>query len=145
MLTLAGYTRLSERDEWTLTPGGKYFFTRNMSSIVAFAVGEKYQPGNGFNIIGAHTDSPCPKLKPVSAIAKGGFLSVGRPGVAFITCHVALHHKVCNSCQLSKSSGHLPNKAEAKGVGTRPTRGGAAPRVTSNAGPAKLCRHELGT
>ena len=77
MLTEAGYTKLSERDEWDLKPGGKYFFTRNMSSIVAFAVGEKYVPGNGFNIIGAHTDSPCPKLKPVSAVSKGGFLGVG--------------------------------------------------------------------
>ena len=77
MLTEAGFTRLSERDEWTLKPGGRYFFTRNMSSIVAFAVGEKYAPGNGFNIIGAHTDSPCPKLKPVSAVKKGGFLGVG--------------------------------------------------------------------
>ena len=77
MLTEAGFTRLSERDEWALKPGGRYFFTRNMSSIVAFAVGEKYAPGNGFNIIGAHTDSPCPKLKPVSAVKKGGFLGVG--------------------------------------------------------------------
>ena len=77
MLTQAGFTRLSERDEWDLKPGGKYFFTRNMSSIVAFAVGEKYEPGNGFNIIGARTDSPCPKLKPVSAVTKGGFLGVG--------------------------------------------------------------------
>jgi len=77
MLAAAGYKRLSERDEWKLEPGGKYYFTRNMSSIVAFAVGDKYQPGNGFNIIGAHTDSPCPKLKPVSAVTKGGFLTVG--------------------------------------------------------------------
>lgn len=77
LLIAAGYTRLSERDEWELKPGGKYFFTRNMSSVVAFAVGDKYEPGNGFNIIGAHTDSPCPKLKPVSAIKKGGFLNVG--------------------------------------------------------------------
>jgi aspartyl aminopeptidase len=77
MLSEAGFVRLSERDEWELQKGGRYFFTRNMSSIVAFAVGEKYTPGNGFNIIGAHTDSPCPKLKPVSAVTKGGFLQVG--------------------------------------------------------------------
>ena len=38
-LEAAGFVRLSERDEWNLVPGGKYFFTRNMSSIVAFAVG----------------------------------------------------------------------------------------------------------
>ena len=77
MLTAAGYTRLSERDEWDLKRGGKYFFTRNASSVVAFAVGEKYEPGAGFAIVGAHTDSPCPKLKPVSAVRKGGFLGVG--------------------------------------------------------------------
>ena len=60
-----------------MRPGGKYFFTRNMSAVCAFAVGKKHVPGSGFVIIGAHTDSPCPKLKPVSAVKKGGFLGVG--------------------------------------------------------------------
>lgn len=76
-LQKAGYLQLSEKAEWSLEAGGKYFFTRNFSSIVAFAVGEKYVSGNGFLIIGAHTDSPCPKLKPVSKVTKHGFLEVG--------------------------------------------------------------------
>ncbi|KAK9867959.1 hypothetical protein WJX84_005015 [Apatococcus fuscideae] len=56
-LVAAGFQKLSERAEWNLQPGGRYFFTRNMSTLVAFAIGAQYQPGNGFHMLGAHTDS----------------------------------------------------------------------------------------
>nr|CAB3479548.1 unnamed protein product [Digitaria exilis] len=36
----AGFKLLSESDDWDLQPGGRYFFTRNMSCLVAFAIGE---------------------------------------------------------------------------------------------------------
>lgn len=73
----AGYEQVSEREDWKLEVGNRYFFTRNHSTIVAFAIGKKYVAGNGFHIIGAHTDSPCLKLKPVSKVTKGGYLEVG--------------------------------------------------------------------
>ncbi|KAG5537146.1 hypothetical protein RHGRI_024547 [Rhododendron griersonianum] len=76
-LRSAGYEQVSEREDWSLEAGKKYFFTRNHSTIVAFAIGKKYVAGNGFHIIGAHTDSPCLKLKPVSKVLKGGYLEVG--------------------------------------------------------------------
>lgn len=61
-------------DDSALSPGGKYYFTRNKSTLVAFTVGANYQPGNGFKIIGSHTDSPNLKVKPYSkrTTAKGG-------------------------------------------------------------------------
>lgn len=44
--------------------------------MVAFAIGAKYAPGNGFHMIGAHTDSPCLKLKPKSKGMKSDFLTI---------------------------------------------------------------------
>ncbi|KAE8705203.1 aspartyl aminopeptidase [Hibiscus syriacus] len=72
-----GYEQVLEREDWMLEAGKRYFFTRNYSTIVAFAIGKKYVAGNGFHIVGAHTDSPCLKLKPVSEVKKAGFLEVG--------------------------------------------------------------------
>ncbi|XP_021690228.2 probable aspartyl aminopeptidase isoform X2 [Hevea brasiliensis] len=72
-----GYVQVSEREDWKLEPGKRYFFTRNHSTIVAFAIGKRYVAGNGFYVVGAHTDSPCIKLKPISKVTKGGFLEVG--------------------------------------------------------------------
>ncbi|KAJ4821865.1 hypothetical protein Tsubulata_038438 [Turnera subulata] len=76
-LKKAGYEQVSEREDWNLVAGKRYFFTRNHSTIVAFAIGKKYVAGNGFYIVGAHTDSPCLKLKPVSKVTKAGYLEVG--------------------------------------------------------------------
>ena len=76
----AGYKYISESEDWTgkLELGGKYFSTRNQTSIVAFAVGKAFNPAtSGFNITAAHTDSPCLKVKPVSKITTGSFLQVG--------------------------------------------------------------------
>lgn len=75
-----GYQRLSERMEWSrsqLKPNSKYYFTRNQSTIVAFAIGGKYKAGNGFKVIGAHTDSPDLRIKPNSAQTSQGYEQVG--------------------------------------------------------------------
>jgi aspartyl aminopeptidase len=76
-LLAAGFVEIRETDSWELKPSGKYFFTRNYSTIVAFAVGSKYLPSNGVSIIGCHTDSPCPMLKPVSKVIKSGYPGLG--------------------------------------------------------------------
>lgn len=78
-LETAGFKAIKEREAWSsrLDPGGKYYLTRNGTSIVAFAIGKKWKPGNPIGMIGAHTDSPCLRIKPVSKREKDGFLQVG--------------------------------------------------------------------
>jgi len=63
-----GFKQLSKREKFKgkLEAGGLYYYTINKSALVAFAVGKNYVPGNGFKIIGGHTDSPNLKVKPCS-------------------------------------------------------------------------------
>lgn len=77
-LKAAGFKKLSERDTWTLERGGKYFVERNGSSMIAFAVGERYEPGNGVAMIAGHIDALCAKLKPISNLrTNAGYVQLG--------------------------------------------------------------------
>lgn len=78
-LEQAGFERLEEKESWSdrCKPGGKYFLTRNASTILAFAIGKKWRPGHPVAMIGAHTDSPTLRVKPVSKKESNGFLQVG--------------------------------------------------------------------
>lgn len=74
-LEAAGYRRLQETDTWQLEPGERVYVTRNDSSIVALQL-----PEAGFSslrMIGAHTDSPCLRLKPNAAQTAAGWLQLG--------------------------------------------------------------------
>ena len=69
-LEAAGYTRLSEGERWALEPNGRYYVTRNQSSIIAFRLPER---GVGhFQVVASHGDSPSFKLKPASARSAEG-------------------------------------------------------------------------
>ena len=71
-LKSSGFTQIYESDPWNLEPGKKYFYTRNNSCIIAFNVGQKFNPEEScFKIIGAHTDSPSLRIAPNSYNPKG--------------------------------------------------------------------------
>lgn len=66
VLAEAGFLELSERCPWEIVPGGKYYVTRNASSLIAIQIpgGEKVQRDiNGFHIVASHSDSPTFKVK----------------------------------------------------------------------------------
>lgn len=65
------FEELSDANPWRISPLGRYFVTKNNTTIMAFAVGGKYKPGNGFAIIGSHTDSLAPRVKPTSRLHSG--------------------------------------------------------------------------
>ncbi len=58
----AGYAALNAADAWQLTAGGKYYFTANDSTLVAFRL--PAGAPTGFMVSASHSDAPCFKLKP---------------------------------------------------------------------------------
>lgn len=79
-LIKAGFKEIFERSNWKneeINTKGKYFVTRNASSLIAFTVGGDFVNGNGISIVGAHTDSPCLRIKPISKKNSEGFIQVG--------------------------------------------------------------------
>ena len=77
-LSDAGFERLEEGQRWALQPGGRYLVTRNDSSLIAFVVplsGELAE--QGWRMVGAHTDSPCLKVKPNPERNKHGYFQLG--------------------------------------------------------------------
>ena len=61
MLVQAGFSQLLESQPWDLQPGGRYYTTRGMSSLIAFQVPKA--DFHGFSVIAPHGDSPCFKVK----------------------------------------------------------------------------------
>lgn len=55
------YVQLQEGTKWQLEKGGRYFVTRNDSSLLAFRIPKK--ENHGFMITASHSDSPCFKVK----------------------------------------------------------------------------------
>ncbi|MDH1012067.1 M18 family aminopeptidase [Pseudomonas nicosulfuronedens] len=73
----AGYQRLDERDAWRTEAGGRYYVTRNDSSLIAFKLGTALLLENGLRLVGAHTDSPCLRVKPNPELVRNGYWQLG--------------------------------------------------------------------
>ena len=71
----AGFVRLDELEPWD-AGAGSFFIIRD-GALIAWVVPEGAGPTTGFNILGAHTDSPSFKLKPNPTTGAHGWLQAG--------------------------------------------------------------------
>ena len=74
-LEAAGFARLDELEPWD-GGAGSFFIIRD-GALIAWVVPRNAGPTTGFNILGAHTDSPSFKLKPKPTTGAHGWLQAG--------------------------------------------------------------------
>jgi len=72
-----GFVALAEHERWQLRAGGRYYVTRNDSSLIAFVLGNDNVIETGMHMAGAHTDSPCLKIKPNPEMQRHGCFQLG--------------------------------------------------------------------
>lgn len=76
-LEQAGFKRLEESQAWGTLSAGRYFVTRNDSSIIAFTLADKPLSETGMRMVGAHTDSPCLRVKPKPELTRHSLFQLG--------------------------------------------------------------------
>jgi aspartyl aminopeptidase len=75
-LSAAGYEPLQADDVWELSPGDRHYLVRGGGSLVAFEVGRTSPALGGYRVIGAHTDSPNLRVKPLPEVLAHGYQQV---------------------------------------------------------------------
>jgi len=69
----AGFRECREDELWALSPGDRRLVVRNGGSLVAFQVGSESPVEGGFRIVGAHSDSPNLRAKPLADVTAHGY------------------------------------------------------------------------
>ena len=71
-----GFQELKQSERWNLEKGGKYYVKKNDTAIFGFVIGETPLDQSGFNMISAHSDSPCFRIKPNPEMLADGVLKL---------------------------------------------------------------------
>ena len=76
-----GYEELYENEPWNhISENGKYFVTKNDSSLIAFKINEELDNSTGFNIVATHSDSPSFTIKSHPEIFDNNYLKLNTNG-----------------------------------------------------------------
>lgn len=77
LLTQNGFVQLKETDFWKELLPGKYWVLRDDATLAAFTLTGSALEKTGLRLAGAHTDSPCLKVKPHPVRQKDNTLQLG--------------------------------------------------------------------
>lgn len=79
LLAAQGFQILDEAQSWQLTPGGRYCVIRNGTSLIAFTLPSLAATSisGGMRMVGAHTDSPCLRVKPQPDLRANNYVQLG--------------------------------------------------------------------
>ncbi len=81
-----GYIELREGSVWKLEPEGKYYVTRNDTSIIAFHIGNALEDYS-FNIAASHSDFPTFKVKEKAGLeVKKKYIKLNTEGYGGMIC-----------------------------------------------------------
>ena len=89
-LEARGFSRLAEADLWDHAAGSRHYVIRNEGSLIAFEVGAESPAAAGFRILGAHTDSPNLRVKPLPDVDAQGYHQLGVEPYGMVLLHTWL-------------------------------------------------------
>ena len=108
----AGAEELKENESWNCEAGKSYYVIRNDSSIIGFKIpSQENAKASAFNIVAAHTDSPCLKLKPMKKDKVGNYQQWGVEIYGGVLLNSWLDRDLCLSGRVSYvQNGELNHK-----------------------------------
>ncbi|HEB69057.1 MAG TPA: M18 family aminopeptidase, partial [Desulfobulbus sp.] len=77
ILRASDFQQLEESGPWNRLDPGKYFIVHQDGGLIAFVLTDAPLDQTGLRIAGAHTDSPCLKVKPQPLKIKNNYLQLG--------------------------------------------------------------------
>jgi aspartyl aminopeptidase len=111
-LEAAGFTALDEREVFRVEPGDRRYVVRGGSTIIAFVAGTDHPAHAGFRMIGAHTDSPNFRVKPLGDLARSGYrqLGVETYGGALYSTWLDRDLSIAGRVSFSRGGGRIESK-----------------------------------
>lgn len=104
-LQAAGFSELDEREAWEISPGARHFVVRGGGTVVAFVAGSSAPSEAGFVLIGAHTDSPNLRVKPLPEVSSNGYRQLAVEVYGGVIWHTWLDRDLSLAGRVTLTSG----------------------------------------